>query len=263
MSSIPVQAATIIFREGLEVLLMMTALTSYLASVGAHRRLFALYAGCGFGAIVCLAIAWTIENFYQGPPEGLGEGIVVVAAAGLMLYVSGWLFISHRSVARQNYLKARIDKALSYKTGLAVAVFAFVTMFREACEAILFLFALTRSAGGWSMGLIAGLVVGALLLAALFLALNAVSRRFTLRVLFLLTSLMLFVIALRFIGDGLQEFQLEHIFTRTPIVGGDWLDAIGLNATWEAVIAQLAAVSVVAVGFLTLARRDPEDVTSV
>jgi len=242
---------------------MMTTITSYFINVGARRRLFALYAGCGLAIVASFAIAWAIENFYDGPPEGLGEGIVVVTAAGLMLYVSGWLFISRRSVPRQNYLKAKVDKALSYETTLAVATFAFVAMFREACEAVLFLFALTRSAGGWSLGLIGGLVAGTLILALLFLAINAVSRRLTLRLIFLLTSLMFFVIAIRFIGDGLQEFQHEHIFSETPIVGGAWLVAIGLNPTWEAVIAQLCAVSIAALGFLSFARRDHEEVTTV
>jgi high-affinity iron transporter len=255
MTSTFVQALVILLREGLEALLVIAALAAYLNKVGAQQRLSALYAGAGLAIVASLVMAWVFERFNAGMHNDLLEGAVILLAAALMLYVSGWLFIRQDPRAWQSYLKDKADAALSQQTALAVAALAFLAVFREGAETVLFLYALAKTAGGWGVDLILGLLVAAAVLVALFFSINVIARRLPLRPVFLVTSAFLFIMAIKFIGEALQEFQEQQFVSYTEIKGGGWLEAIGFNPTWEAVAAQLAVVVLAVITVLVLDRR--------
>ena len=61
-----------------------------------------------------------------------------------MLYVSGWLLVRQDPRAWQAYLKERAEGALAKGTGLAIAVLAFLAVFREGAETVLFVYALAE-----------------------------------------------------------------------------------------------------------------------
>src|SRR6266542_4178789 len=115
--------------------------------------------------------------------------------------------------------------------------------------------ALAQSSGGWSAGLITGLVVGAIILIALFFAINVLTRRLPLRPLFIVTSGFLFLMALKFIGEAFQEFQEQQIVPYTQVRGTNWLSSVGLNTTLEAISAQLFVIGLAATTFLVLGWR--------
>jgi len=115
--------------------------------------------------------------------------------------------------------------------------------------------ALAQSSGGWSAGLITGLVVGAIILIALFFAINVLTRRLPLRPLFIVTSGFLFLMALKFIGEAFQEFQEQQIVPYTEVRGTNWLSSVGLNPTLEAISAQLFVIGLAATTFLVLGWR--------
>jgi high-affinity iron transporter len=72
---------------------------------------------------------------------------------------------------------------------------------------VLFIHALANSSGGWSAALLGGLAVGFGGLVLLFIFINVIVQRLPMRPVFIATSAFLFVMALRFIGQGIQEFQ--------------------------------------------------------
>ena len=91
-------------------------------------------------------------------------------------------------------------------------------------------------------------------LVLLFFFINFVARRLPVRPLFIATSAFLFVMALRFIGEAIQEFQEQLLIPYNPVGGASWLSTLGLNPTWEALAAQ-AAVIVLAVATFVIWRR--------
>ncbi|HXF89403.1 MAG TPA: FTR1 family protein [Xanthobacteraceae bacterium] len=256
MSGAFVQAAIILLREGLEALLVIAALAAYLNKAGAPERLAALYSGAGIAVIASLVAAWFFEVFNNGMHNDLFEGVVILLAAALMLYVSGWLIVRQDPRAWQGYLRTKADAALARRTGLAVAALAFLAVFREGAETVLFVHALAKTAGGWTFGLFAGLAVAAVLLFLLFFVINGVARRIPLRPLFLLTSAFLFIMAIKFLGEAVQEFQEQQYlgFTEVPVAGA-WLDKIGFNPTVEAVSLQLVVIVLALITFSVLDRR--------
>jgi high-affinity iron transporter len=171
-----------------------------------------------------------------------------------MLYVSGWLFLKQDPKAWQAYLSRQADRALSARSAYLVGALAFLAVVREGAETILFLHVLARGSGGWTALLISGIVAAFLVLAALFWAIVKTTRRLPLRGVFLATSFFLFVMSLKFVGEGLQEFQEQALIAYDTVPGASYLLAIGLNPTWQALGAQ-AAVIVIASLSLTVAAR--------
>lgn len=255
MVSAFMQSATILLREGLEALLVLAALAAYIHKAGARERLPAFYGGAGLAVVASLIAAWLFEVFNNGVHSDLLEGFTILAAAAVMLYVSGWLILRQDPRAWQHFLNTKADAALARRTHIAIAVLAFLAVFREGAETVLFVHALAQTEGGWSFGMVAGLAFAALVLGVLFMFVNIVARRLPLRPVFIATSFFLFVMAVRFIGLGLQEFQEHAIVPYTEIRNAGWMTALGLNPTVEAVAAQLAVIAIAIVTVAVLDRR--------
>src|SRR5262252_7278834 len=248
MNAAFIEALAILLREGLEAMLVLAALAAYLSRVGAEDRLRALWAGAAAALIASIAAAWVFEQFYNGAHSDIFEGIIIFLAAGLLFYVSGWLFLKQDPKAWQAYLKTRADKALLARSQRVIAMLAFLAVLREGGETVLFLHVLAKTSGGWGTPLISGIVAAFAALAALFWILIKTTRRLPLRAVFLTTSAFLFLMGLKFVGEGLQEFQEQALVPYDMAPGAGWLTAIGLNPTWEALGAQMAIVMMAITG---------------
>ncbi|MDQ8728696.1 FTR1 family protein [Bradyrhizobium sp. LHD-71] len=249
------QAATILFREGLEAMLVIAALAGYLSKVGAGHRIKALYLGALAAIAASFVAAWIFAVFNSGQHDDTSEGIVIILASAIMLYVSGWLMLKQDPKSWKDFVAAKAEDALAKETAWAIGLLAFLSVFREGAETVLFITALANTEGGWTFGIFAGLLVGTALLAVLFVLLNRVARRIPLRPLFIITSAFLFLTALKFIGDAILEFQEQQFVTTTPLEHAGWLENIGLNATVEAVSIQFLVGLFVFAAF-SLARRE-------
>ena len=238
MSSAFIQAAVILLREGLEAMLVIAALAGYLTKAGAGHRIQALYGGALAAVGASIIAAWLFAVLNSGEHSDVLEGIIILVAAALMLYVSGWLMVKQDPRGWQEYLAHKADPALSQDTVWAVGALAFLAVFREGAETVLFINALATTEGGWSAGLFAGLAAATAGLAVLFYFINLIARKLPLRPLFIITSAFLFVMAIKFIGEAVQEFQEQAIITVTEVKGSAFLSAIGLNPSLEALSIQ-------------------------
>lgn len=238
MSSAFIQAAIILLREGLEALLVIAALAGYLTKAGAGHRIQALYGGALIAVAASFVAAWLFAVLNSGDHSDVLEGIIILLAAALMLYVSGWLMVKQDPRGWQDYLAHKADSALSQDTIWAVGALAFFAVFREGAETVLFINALAKTEGGWSAGLFAGLAAATIALAVLFYFINLIARKLPLRPLFIITSAFLFAMAIKFIGEAVQEFQEQAIITVTEVRGSAFLSAIGLNPSMEALSIQ-------------------------
>ncbi len=256
MSSAFVQAAVTLLREGLEALLVLAALAAYLQKVGGGHRIKALYAGALAAVALSLVTAWIFATFYADQHNDLLEGFVILFAAALMLYVSGWLMVKQDPRGWNEYLAHKADTALAKDTDWAVAALAFFAVFREGAETVLFIQALAASEGGWSAGLFAGLAAATVGLAVLFYFINMIARRIPLRPLFIMTSAFLFFMAIKFLGDALVEFQEQNFIPFTEVKGGEWLAALGLNPTVEALSIQFLVILAALATYATVVRNN-------
>src|ERR1700710_2165839 len=159
-----------------------------------------------------------------------------------MLYVSGWLMVKQDPRGWQDYLAHKADTALAQDTVWAVGALAFLAVFREGAETVLFINALATTEGGWSAGLFAGLGAAVAALAVLFYFINLIAQKLPLRPLFIVTSAFLFAMAIKFIGEAVQEFQEQSIISVTDAKGEPLLATIGLSRTVEALSIQFLVI---------------------
>jgi high-affinity iron transporter len=220
-------------------LLVIVALAVYLTKAGARDRLPALYTGGGLAVAASMIAAWIFERYYGGAHNDLLEGVVILCAAALMLYVSGWLFVRQDPRAWQSYLQHKADRALQQRTAAAVGALAFLAVFREGAETVLFVHALARTSGGWTVALFGGLAAAAGILVLVFVAIRALAVRLPLRMVFLVTSGFLFIMAVKFVGEAIQEFQEQQILPYNEI--GAWPSLLG-NPSVEAIAAQAIVI---------------------
>jgi len=178
----------------------------------------------------------------SGEHSDIMEGIIILFAASLMLYVSGWLMVKQDPRGWQDYLAHKANSALAQDTVWAVAALAFLAVFREGAETVLFINALAATEGGWSASLFGGLGAATAALVVLFYFINLIAQKIPLRPLFILTSTFLFAMAIKFIGEAVQEFQEQSMLPFTELKSFAWLGDIGLNPTVEALSAQLVVI---------------------
>src|SRR5947208_67210 len=177
------ESFVLMLREGFEAILIVAALMTFLAKAGAverHRHV-AQGAWAAVGASVVTAVV--IEVLFQITPgqREVLEGVTMLLATAVLFYVSYWL-VSKSEAAKWNaFVKSRMEGALSTGSAWAVASVAFLAVYREGFETILFYKALLTSAGSGGGGATA--VVGGLLLGAAALVLIYVGvTRFGLKV---------------------------------------------------------------------------------
>ncbi len=257
--TVAVQSGSILLREGVEAMLIIAALAAFLHRLDAAGRVKALYAGALAAIAASFLAAVIFAYFYNGAHDDRVEAVVLVFAAGLMLYMSGWLFLRQNPARWTAEIKKVAEKALVGPSSSTIAGIAFLAVFREGAETVLFVQALANTSGGWSFGLLSGLVAAAALLVALFVAMQWLSLRLPLRPVFLITSALLFVMGLRFVGAAIQELQEQAIVPVTYAPYGDWFVALGLNPSLEALITQAIIALVAIVGVAVAARPRASD----
>lgn len=246
------QSGSILLREGLEALLVISALAAFLQRSGAAEKIRLLNWGAGAAILASFGMAAIFQAFYGGEHDDRIEAIVMIVAALLMFYMSGWLFLKQDPRRWQAEIHAAANKALASTASVSLAAVAFLAVFREGGETVLFLHALAKTSGGWNAGLVLGLAVAAALLVVLYVAIRTFAMRLPLRPVFLVTSGFLFIMALRFLGGAIKEMQEMQLVGNTPLEGFGWLADWGLNDSIEA-LAIMLVIALIAAGGTALA----------
>jgi high-affinity iron transporter len=255
------QSYLILLREGLEALLVIAALAAFLKRAGVPEKIRALYLGAGLAILASFGAAIVFELYFEGNHNDYVEAGVMVIAAGLMLYMSGWMYLKQDPKAWLSELRSRAERALSSGTTISLGVIAFLAVFREGGETILMLHPVATSAGGWGISVVAGLVAAGLCLAAIFIAMQKLALMLPLRPVFLVTSAFLFFMGLRFIAGAIQELQERAVVSYTDVPLPDWVGALlGMEQpSWEALGAQLVIAAIAVSSTLALRpRRQPQ-----
>lgn len=253
------QSFLILVREGFEAMLVITALIAYLRRAGQPDKLKVVYHGVGWALVASLLTAWATSALVPVSGEGREamEGGTMLLAAVVLFYCSYWLFAKREAARWQQYVKAQVDQALSGGRLYALGFAAFLAVYREGAETVLFYQALSASAPGQGLALGLGLGGAVLALVGIYVAMNLLSVRLPLRLFFSATAGLLYYLALDFAGNGVVELQNGRLLPITPLPGWPSLEWLGLYPTLEGVVAQavLVAPLLVALGGWLVVRR--------
>ncbi|ABM95309.1 cytochrome c/FTR1 family iron permease [Methylibium petroleiphilum] len=247
---------TILVREGLEALLIVIGMIAFLRK--AERREVLPYVHAGWvGALLAGAATWAVATYLvdiSGANREVTEGVSALFAAAVLLSVGIWMHQKSLAGRWQQYLHAKLSAALTRRSAMFLFVLAFVAVYREVFETILFYIAMwSEQASG---AIVAGLLVGSVVLAAVAYWMLRVSRRLPIGQFFSISSILIAVLAVVLVGKGVAALQ-EAGWVPQALIAGPRVEWLGVYPSWQSLLAQLAVATAAVVGFLFNARAVP------
>ncbi|MEP6810273.1 MAG: FTR1 family protein [Chthoniobacterales bacterium] len=251
-------AFTILLREGVEAILIVVAMLAFLRKTERKDALPYVHGGW-ITALVAGALTWGAGTYLvgiSGASRELTEGFGSILAAIILLWVGIWMHRKSNAQAWQCYICAQMTHALKRRSAWLLFGLAFIVVYREVFETILFYTAIWNH--GNSGAVLAG---GATAVLALF-AIAAVMLRYG-RVLpigkfFAYSSGLMALLAVVLIGKGVAALQEAGYLPVHPLASSPRIEILGLFPTREGIIAPLIMILFLAIGFgynYRLARR--------
>lgn len=234
------QAAMIILREGFEVVLVVGALLAYVTKSGTKQMRTAILSGTAAGVLVSLVSAYGLALLLQSTAvvAEVIEGVTMLLAAVVLFSVSYWLISKAEAEKWQRYIQGKVKSAVSRGSAFALAGAAFLAVFREGIETVLFYQALIAGAGPHTGAAIAGFVVGCVALSIVYVLFQRFGKRMPIRQFFLVTGGLLYYLSFVFAGRGVSALQQIGWLPTTPVAGLPAVDLIGFHPTVETLVAQ-------------------------
>lgn len=241
-------AFTILLREGLEALLIVVAMIAFLRKADRGEMVRHVHSGWVV-ALIAGGITWAIATFFigvSGASRELTEGFGSLFAAVVLLSVGIWMHGKSQAGEWQRYITETLGKALSRSSAWFLFGLAFIVVYREVFETILFYAALTAQGSG------AVILVGAASALALLGLIAWVMLRFSAKLpvgeFFKYSSALIAVLAVVLAGKGVAALQEAGMIDIAPLVQIPRIPVLGLFPTWESVGAQLLTIAIVMMG---------------
>jgi high-affinity iron transporter len=250
-ATIVVNGAIIVFREGLEAVLILAAITA--SFVGVRRRLRRPVLIGAAAGLAATALTWIVAQLLL---HLLGNGglelqaVTGLIAIAVLLLVTNWFF--HRVywsewISRFNRRRKAIERwdRLGFISGqvLGLLLLGLSSVYREGLETVLFLQALQTSAGTGATALGAGIGLGAtLLVGAITFKLQ---RKLPFKRMLILTGVLIALVLAVMVGTTIHTMQgigWIPITTTSFQISTDWSTWLGVYPTWEGIGAQLGAM---------------------
>lgn len=203
-------AGSILLREGLEAVLIILVIISVLKSMDANRSLKFVHGGW-IVALLLGIISWFFaESLIQmsSLQREMMEGIGSLIAVGMLLYIGFWLHNKTHTSQWTKFVKERITRLVDEKNQWGLAFLAFVVVFREAFESIIFLSSISiKSSTIGDTGILAGSVSALLLVFLMAFVIIKFSKRLPIKSVFKYSAFIMAALAVILAGKGIHEFQ--------------------------------------------------------
>jgi len=236
-----IQSLSIIVREGFEAILIIAALGTFLIRSGNREKLSTIYAGVGVGILASIAtyyILWETLKISMADQE-LMEGWVMLIAVAVLFYVSYWLVSKIETAKWQKFITHKMQDALTKGSVFTLGMVAFLSVYREGVETVLFYKALYLYAGETTGGIVPGFLAGCVVLAIVYYLINRLGVRIPIKWFFGVTSVFLYFLAFIFMGKGLHELQMGGQLAVTPAEFAPEIPALGMYPTWQTFTGQM------------------------
>jgi len=242
-------AAAILLREGLEALLIVVAMIAFLRKAGRAEAVRHVHAGW-IGALVAGVLTWFVATWLiaiSGASRELTEGFGSVLAAVVLVLVGIWMHGKAHADQWQDYIRGKMSRALSGRGAWLLLALAFMVVYREVFETILFYAAMWSQ--GSAVAILAGAAAAALLLALIAWAMLRYSARLPLTQFFSYSSWLMAVLAVVLAGKGIAALQEAGMIPLTPLAGVPRIVSLGLFPTVQGIVAQGVTLAALLGGF--------------
>jgi high-affinity iron transporter len=222
-----IESFVIALREGIEAALIVGIILGYLKKVGAETLAKPIYYGVGLGVLASIGVAGLfllLRVEFAGRYEQLFEGITMLVAAVILTTMILWMRNNSKTYSED--LREKVETALTKRQSYGLASLAFVSIWREGIETVLFLGSASFTSSGIQLLIGGGLGLGLAVLIGVVIMKYSV--RLDLRTFFNVTGILLILFAAGLVGRSILEFQeagaiapvIEHVYDINWLISG-------------------------------------------
>lgn len=260
-------AFTILFREGLEAVLVVAAVLGYLEASRNNQYRGPVLRGvaAAVAATVVLFILSTVFIRLAPFQRELLEAGTALLAVGVLFYVSFWLVTRLEHRRWMEFVKAKVWAAATTGSTIALAGVGFTAVFREGFETVLFYQALITFSDGLGAYVAAGTALGLAALSIIGWVIFKAGRRIPIKAFLTTAVAIVMAVSVAFAGNAVRGFQEAALLPVTYIESLPKLPIfvshlVGWYPTRETLLAQGALALVYLLGaywtFVLLPRRE-------
>jgi high-affinity iron transporter len=250
-----VNSSIIVFREGLEAILIFAAVTA--SMLGAQRRLRKPVVAGAAAAFAATVATWFVAqailaqfSAYSGPLLAI-TGLIAIA---VLLVVMNWFFhkvywtqwIGKRNAQRKRALARSAEGGFLAGQAIALVLLGFSSVYREGFEVVLFLQTLQLQAG--TPAVLEGVAIGLAGTAAVGVVTFSLQQKLPYRRMLVVTGILLGIVLVVMVGGSARTLQDLGWIPTTPlgVTFPDWLARwFEVVPTVETLGLQLTAASLV------------------
>jgi high-affinity iron transporter len=247
---------SILFREGVEAVLLIAILLGSLAAGSAANYKKPLGIGVAAASVATL-ITWVLATaVIDIAPinRELLEAITALFAVVVLIAVSFWLIQRLEHKRRMEFMRARTAAAIASGTTAAFIGLGFTAVYREGFETVLFYQALALFAKGLGLYVWLGVAAAIAALAAVGYAIIGLGKKLPLKPMLITGASILLLLSIAFAGNAIRSLQSADVIAATPVHAG-WArlpvfaaELTGIHPTTQGLIAQAVLLAIFALG---------------
>jgi high-affinity iron transporter len=256
-------ALGILLREGFEAILVIAAIAAYLRRSGHEDRIRAVYLSSILAVVVSFLAALAFQKLFASQTEAgqrqeLLEGVTMLIAALVLFGVGNWMFSKAEAEAWKSYIEGKVKAAVTGGSAFALSATAFLAVFREGAETILFYQSLLINEGADKSMIFLGFLVGCVGLAVIFIVIRLGTMKLPLKPFFIGTSVLMLIMSLAFAGGGVKELMEGDVVQVTPFTAFPipTIDILGLYPYFETLAPQALILAVAIASVIYIRRKN-------
>jgi len=231
----------ILLREGVEAILVLAAIMAALIKTGRREAMKYIHVGWISAVVLGIVTWWVADNLIQisGASRELTEGFAALLAAAILVYVGFWLHNASHSRRWKKFVEHKVDNAMEGGTLWVLATVAFLAVYREMFETVLFYQAMwVQIDTGSEQSFLLGIVAALALLVVISLLVYKAGVKLPIRQFFQINAILLFLLAVVFTGQGIAALQEAGIVSAS-LLNFPRIEVLGVYPTAQSLGLQL------------------------
>ncbi|MEK4534033.1 FTR1 family protein [Peribacillus sp. FSL K6-1552] len=237
-------AALILLREGLEALLIVATLLSFLKKIGQADKQKWIWTGVGAGlaasTIFAVIINIVFSQITAASSREYIEGITGIVAVLMMLTIGLWLHSKSNIHAWNRYIGKRMDQAIATGSIVSFALISFLSIFREGAETIIFYAGMAPYME--LKQLLSGIAIAFLILVVIGFIMLRYSVKLPITLFFKGATILIYVLAFKILGVSIHSLQVSQVLKTHTITSFPFVEWIGLYPTVETILPQAVLI---------------------
>ena len=203
------QAFLILFREGFEVVLLLSVLLGYLEAARSPQLIKPILGGVALAGVATILTVLLMPSLFAILPVGreVLEAITALVSVVVLFYVSFWLIARMEHKRWMEFVRARLWSAISVGSTASLVAVGFTAVYREGFETALFYQSLLTFGEGMGRWILVGIAMACVALAGVALAVFRLGRRLPVKAFMNTAVAMVMLTSVAFLGNALHTLQ--------------------------------------------------------